>query len=62
MTLAALVEECLYKPAEARPTAAELERRLAAVLLPAASPGLAKLQQAHHQEVGRRTEAERREA
>ncbi len=62
VTLAALVEECLYKPAEARPTAAELERRLAGVLLPAASPGLAKLQQAHHHEVGRRTEAKRREA
>lgn len=60
VTLAALVEECLYKQAEARPTAADLERRLAGVLVPAAAPGLAKLQAANHVQVGKRADDERR--
>jgi hypothetical protein len=60
-TLAALVEECLYKPAGARPSATDLERRLAGVLVPPAVPGLAKLQQAHHQQVGLRADQDRRQ-
>jgi hypothetical protein len=61
-TLAALVEECLYKPAGSRPSATDLERRLAGVLVPPAVPGLAKLQQAHHQQVGLRADQERRQS
>ncbi|WP_088319480.1 serine/threonine-protein kinase [Kineosporia sp. R_H_3] len=60
VTLAALVEECLYKQAEARPSATDLARRLTGVLVPAAAPGLAKLQAAHHKQVGDRADADRR--
>jgi serine/threonine-protein kinase len=60
-TLAALVEECLYKSAGARPSATDLERRLAGVLVPSAVPGLAKLQQAHHRQVGLRADQDRRQ-
>jgi hypothetical protein len=60
LALAALVEECLYKEAGARPTPAELLRRLVGVTVPPAAPGLAKLQQVHHHEVGRQAEVNRR--
>ena len=56
VTLTALVMECLYKQAEARPAATELERRLAGVLVPAATPGLSRLQAAHQEQVGKRAE------
>jgi serine/threonine protein kinase len=61
-TLAALVEECLYKPAGARPSATDLERRLAGVLVPPVVPGLAMLQQAHHQQVALRADQGRRQS
>ncbi|MDR6320056.1 serine/threonine-protein kinase [Actinoplanes couchii] len=59
VTLAALVMECLYKQAEARPAATDLERRLDGVLIPAATAGLSRLQAAHHEQVGKRAEEER---
>lgn len=71
--LAALVEECLYKAAEARPSPANILARLARVTEAAPSAGLARLQQANRANVARRgeigrqasvqqTEAERRHA
>lgn len=60
LNLAALVEECLHKEAGSRPSAIDLGRRLAGVLVPPAVSGLAKLQQAHHQQVGLRADQERR--
>ncbi|SCF29518.1 serine/threonine protein kinase [Micromonospora purpureochromogenes] len=59
VTLAAMIMECLYKQAEARPAGTDLERRLAGVLVPAPTPGLSRLQAAHHQHVGKRAEDER---
>jgi eukaryotic-like serine/threonine-protein kinase len=58
VTLAALITECLYKLAEARPAAADLARRMASVLVPAPTPGLSQLQAAHHEQVGKRAEEE----
>ena len=71
--LGALIEECLYKPPEARPSPANVLARLARVEEVAPSAGLAKLQEANRAEVARRgerarrasterTEAERRDA
>lgn len=56
VTLAAMAMECLYKQAEARPAAMDLERRLAGVLVPAATPGPSRLQTANHEQVGKRAE------
>lgn len=69
--LAALVDECLYKAAGARPTAANAAARLERLAAPPSSAGLANLRDANNAEVGRqaeqsrqasvaRTEAERR--
>jgi serine/threonine protein kinase len=60
--LAALVEECLYKAAGARPTPANVARRLTSVAWSAQSPGLARLQEANRDEVSRRGEATRQES
>jgi serine/threonine-protein kinase len=71
--LAALVEECLYKAAEARPSPANILARLARATEPASSGGLARLEQANRANVARRgeigrqasarqSEAERRQA
>ena len=71
--LGALVEECLYKAPEARPTPANILARLGRATEPAPSRGLARLQQANRanaarqSEIGRQasaheSEAERRQA
>lgn len=71
--LAALVEECLFKAAEARPSPANILARLARATDAAPSGGLARLQQANRANVARQgeigrqasaqqTEAERRQA
>ncbi len=60
--LGALIEECLYKPAEARPSPANLLARLARIEELAPSEGLAKLQEANLAEVARRGESARRES
>jgi eukaryotic-like serine/threonine-protein kinase len=59
VTLAAVIMECLYKDAHARPTGKDLERRLASALIPAPTPGLSRLQAAHHQHIGKQAEDER---
>jgi serine/threonine-protein kinase len=62
-TLDALVQECLYKAPEARPSPANLAARLARIAQSQpSSGGLAKLQEAHRAEVSRRGEAARRES
>ncbi len=58
--LQALVEECLYKPAEARPSPTNLLARLAQIGKSPPSPGLIQLQEAHRAEVSRRGENARR--
>ncbi|MEU0940803.1 serine/threonine-protein kinase [Embleya sp. NPDC005971] len=55
--LAAAVEECLYKPPQARPTPALMLDRLTRAA--PASAGLAALAEANRNEVGRRAEAQR---
>ncbi|MGW1991281.1 serine/threonine-protein kinase [Embleya sp. NPDC001921] len=55
--LAAAVEECLYKPPQARPTPAVVLDRLTRVA--PASGGLAALAEANRNEVARRAEAQR---
>ena len=60
--LAALIDECLYKAPEARPTPANLAHRLEKVEDPAPSPGLMRLQQAHRSEVDRIGEENRRKS
>lgn len=71
--LAALVEECLYKAAEARPSPANILARLGRATEPARSGGLARLEAANRTNVARRgeigrqasaqqSEAERRQA
>ena len=60
--LAALVEECLYKAPGARPTPANLARRLTAVGSEPGSAGLARLQEANREEVARRAESARQES
>lgn len=49
--LAALVEECLYKAPQARPSAVNLVKRLERAAEQAASPGLAALQEANRAQV-----------
>jgi len=61
-SLASLVEECLYKPQQARPTPGNLLARLERVTRSAPSSGLAKLQEAQRAEVSRLGEAARRES
>jgi serine/threonine-protein kinase len=51
--VAALVDECLHKAPNARPTAANFLARLAKVQAPPTSPGLARLQEANRAEVAR---------
>jgi eukaryotic-like serine/threonine-protein kinase len=71
--LAALVEECLYKAAEARPSPANILARLGRATEPAPPGGLARLEAANRANVARRgeiarqasahqSEAERRQA
>jgi hypothetical protein len=54
--MASLVNECLLKHPGARPSAGDVNRRLASIGGPPVRPGLAGLQDAHHTEVGRRAE------
>ena len=58
----ALVEECLYKAADARPRPANARQRLERVNQPPATGGLAQLGAANRAEVGRRAEEARRES
>jgi serine/threonine-protein kinase len=60
--LGAIVEECLYKPAEARPRPTNLLMRLGRVGESAPSMGLAKLQEANLAETARRGESVRHES
>lgn len=60
--LGALVEECLSKAAEARPSPGNLAARLARLTEAAPSPGIAKLQEANRAETRRRGETARRES
>jgi Serine/threonine protein kinase len=57
--MASLVEECLFKAPEARPTPANLLARLGRVSRTSSNPGLAALQEANRVEVARRGEADR---
>lgn len=61
-SLSALVEECLYKAPQARPTPDNILARLAGVLAGSPSAGLAKLEEANHQNVIRHGEAERQQS
>jgi serine/threonine protein kinase len=58
----ALVDECLYKAPEARPTAANLRARLDRVAPHPQSEGLARLEEANHAEVRRQGAASRRQS
>jgi serine/threonine protein kinase len=60
--LEALVEECLYKAAEARPRPANARQRLGRVAQPPTTGGLAELEAANRVEVGRRAQQARRES
>lgn len=60
--LAALVEECLYKAAAARPSPTNLLARLSNVGQSMPLAGLAKLQEANRAEAVRRAEAARRDS
>lgn len=60
--LAALVEECLYKAAEARPSPNNVAARLARIAATPPSAGLAKLEEANRAEAVRRGESGRRES
>jgi eukaryotic-like serine/threonine-protein kinase len=62
VALGALIEECLYKAAEARPTPANVLARLASVEKSALSAGVAKLQEASRAEVARRAERARQDS
>lgn len=62
-TLDALVQECLYKAAAARPSPANLSARLARIAQSqASSGGLAKLEEVYRSEVSRRGETARLES
>ncbi len=61
-SLAALVDECLYKPSEARPSAANLLTRLERVVQPPRSPGLARLEEANRAVAEQRGQAGRTES
>lgn len=56
--MASLVTECLHKSPGSRPSPGDVARRLASVSGRPALPGLASLQDAHHNAVSRRAEAE----
>ncbi len=58
--LEALIEECLDKTPESRPSAATFLARVERVSRPATSPGLARLQEANRAAVGRQSETARR--
>jgi eukaryotic-like serine/threonine-protein kinase len=60
--LGALVEECLYKAAEARPSPSNVVARLARIADTPPSAGLAKLEEANRAEAVRRGESGRRES
>lgn len=60
--LGALVDECLYKSPEARPSSTNLRARLERLAQPAASGGVAQLEDANRAEVLRREVAARRES
>lgn len=60
--LSTLIDECLYKAPEARPTPANLRERLDRVAQPPSSPGLSALEEANRAEVLRRQEATRQES
>lgn len=60
--LASLIAECLYKAPGARPTPENVARRLEDAAAPPRSGGLAKLREAHEEEVARRAEKARRES
>ena len=62
IALEALIDECLYKAPTARPTPANLARRLERVEEPAPSSGLVRLRKAHRAEVARISEEERRKS
>lgn len=60
--LTALVQECLYKAPETRPRPAAILQRLQRISEPPRTGGLAKLQEAHQNEVKRRAEHARFES
>ncbi len=60
--IGALIEECLYKAADARPSAANLLARLDRLPQQPSSPGFKALQEAHHSEVTRRAEVARQDS
>jgi serine/threonine-protein kinase len=60
--LAALIDECLYKAPGARPTPANLLRRLESVGSMPESAGLTRLREANREEVSRRAEGSRQES
>jgi serine/threonine protein kinase len=60
--LGALIDECLYKAPEARPSPSNLLARLSRVAEPPPSAGLAMLQEAHRADVARRGEEVRRQS
>jgi len=60
--LRVLVEECMYKAAGARPSAADLRARLDRIEAPPRAGGLAALAAANQEEVARRSEAARSES
>jgi serine/threonine-protein kinase len=61
-SLGALIEECLYKAAEARPSPSNVVARLARIAQTAPSTGLAKLEEANRAEAVRLGESGRRES
>lgn len=61
-SLRALVEECMYKAAAARPSPANVLARLGRIGRPAPLSGLAKLEEANLAEVARRSENVRRDS
>lgn len=60
--LAALIEECLYKSPEARPSPSNVLARLAKIAQAAPAEGLARLEEANRAEAVRRGEFGRRES
>ncbi len=60
--IASLVDECLYKAPQARPSAANIRTRLVKVSGTGGSPGLARLQEVNREEVRRRGEASREQS
>jgi len=58
--LGALVDECLYKAPEARPSPASVFARLSRIEEPPLSPGLAKLQEASRVKASQQSESDRR--